>query len=93
MVHTRPFWKKVAKVANGETVVVNGPAVLHSILIVDAGTTETLTVVDGSTTLVDAVPVPTAGITMFFDIGIDTSLKITLAGSAAAKILIVYDDA
>lgn len=92
MGHMKPFWLKVAKSDNSETTVVNGSAVLHSIVISDAGTTETLTIKDGATTLVDAVPVPAAGTVMLFDIGIETSLKVTLAGSVAAKILITYDD-
>ena len=90
--HMREYWLCYAKSDNDEDTIVDGSAVLHSILFLDQGTDETITIKDGTTTLVNALSLPSNGTSWYLDIGMETSLKITLAGTAAGKILIMYDD-
>ena len=75
---------------NATTTIHTGKCVIHGIFVNDIGTTETISLLDDTTTYIDAVSVPAAGTLWLLDASIKTSLKIITAGSAAADVLILW---
>lgn len=75
---------------NTTTTVHTGRCVIHGIFVNSIGTTETISLLDDTTTYIDAVAVPAVGTLWILDAVITTSLKIITAGTAACDVLILW---